>query len=305
MVEGGWTDYSTAYCDELPTGGCALVRNPGENRGLIMTTSLKVLRAGLLSSAVVMMSGAALAADLGGGSLKDIPEAKSDFGISVTGGATTDYMFRGITQNENDPSVNASITLTYKMFYLGFAGAAVDKVTTSNGGSMETDVVGGIKTSYRGIDFDFGFIYYGYPNQWSAGNVNYWGYNADFLELKASASTKIFRDTTVTGTVYWSPDYSGEVGSTWTVEGGISQPLPFLGLVASGTLGYVSSENDHNGFSANIGDDAYSYWNAGLSKTFMEKYTFDVRYWGTDVANTAGANWLTGDRVVGSFTFAY
>lgn len=265
-----------------------------------MTNGLNVLRAGLLSgAAVVLMSGAAFAADLGGGSLKDVPEAKSDFSIAVTGGATTDYVFRGVSQNENDPSVNASLTLSYKMFYLGVAGSAVDKATTSNGGSMEADVIGGIKTSYRGIDFDFGFIYYGYPNQYDNGT------SADFLELKASASTKILRDTTISGTVFWSPNYTFEAGSTWTVEGSISQPLPFLGLVASGTVGHVMSADDDLAFSSSIGDDNYTYWNAGISKTFREKYTFDVRYWGSDIDKDAGAHWLAGDRVVGSFTFSY
>jgi uncharacterized protein (TIGR02001 family) len=264
-----------------------------------MTTSFKVLRAGLLSSAaVVLMSSAAFAADLGGGSLKDIPEAKSDFGISVSGGATTDYVFRGASQNDNDPSVNAAITLTYKMFYVAFSAEAVDQVAC-NGCSMEADVAAGIKKSYHGIDFDFGVIFYGYTNQ---DNNNT---DLNTLELKASASTKVLRDTTITGTVYWSPDYFGESGSAWTVEGSISQPLPFFGLVASGTVGYTKSSDDGLLFTGSYGDDNYTYWNAGLSKTFMEKYTFDVRYWGTDVANNAGANWITGDRVVGSFTFAY
>ena len=165
--------------------------------GIMTTSMIKVLRAGLMSSAaVVMMSGAAFAADLGG-SLKDGPIVeKSDFTISATGGATTDYVFRGVSQNDNDASVNAAVTLGYKSFYLGFSAEAVDKFTTCNGCSMEADVVGGYKTSLRGIDFDFGFIYYGYVNQWPAGYMGSTGLAADFLELKASASTKIIHDTT-------------------------------------------------------------------------------------------------------------
>jgi uncharacterized protein (TIGR02001 family) len=269
-----------------------------------MTTSFKVLRAGLLSgAAMVFLSGAALAADLGGGSLKDIPEAKSDFGISVSGGATTDYVFRGVSQNDNDPSVNAALTLTYKMFYLGFSAEAVDKAAC-NGCSMEADVVAGIKTSYRGIDFDFGVIYYGYTNQYSKDHPNY-SADVNTLELKASASTKVLRDTTISGTVFYSPAYFGDSGSAWTVEGSVSQPLPFLGLVASGAIGYVKSADDNSLFSGSFGDDNYTYWNAGVSKTFKEHYTFDVRYWGTNIDGTPGTNNLSGDRVVGSFTFNY
>ena len=65
------------------------------------------------------------------------------------------------------------------------------------------------------------------------------------------------------------------------------------------------SEDTEERFSGLIGDDSYTYWNVGLSKTFKEKYTFDVRYWGTDIDGHPTANNLSGDRVVGSFTFSY
>jgi hypothetical protein len=76
-------------------------------------------------------------------------------------------------------------------------------------------------------------------------------------------------------------------------------------VTISGAFGTVSSDDDNGNFVAAYGDDSYTYWNVGASKTFKQHYTFDVRYWGTDVASTAGGAYLTGDRVLGTFTFNY
>jgi len=256
----------------------------------------KFLRVALMgSAAVALMSGAALAADLGG-SLKDGSAATPDHTIAVNGGLTTDYVFRGISQSDNDPAVFAGIDLTYKMFYAGVWGSSVSAFTSSAG--IETDIYAGIKQSWKGIDFDLGVIYYTYPGNNATSELNY-------LELKASASAKI-RDVTVTGTVFWSPDYYGEAGGTWTVEGKASAPLPVWGLTLSGALGHVSSDDDNAAFSGLYGDDAYTYWNVGLSKTFRDHFTVDVRYWGTDADGVdAYTKGLADDRILGTLTFNY
>jgi hypothetical protein len=62
-------------------------------------------------------------------------------------------------------------------------------------------------------------------------------------------------------------------------------------LSLSGTLGTVTGDEI----------DDYSYWNVGLSKTVLEKFTVDVRYWDTDV----DGNSLADERVVGTIGFAY
>jgi uncharacterized protein (TIGR02001 family) len=259
---------------------------------------LKNLRAGLLSSAALLLvSGSAFAADLGG-SFKDEPAPMPEYSISVNGGFMTDYVFRGVTQNDNDPSLFAGVDFSYQMLYLGVWGAAVDSAISA--GNTEIDIYGGIKPKYAGIDFDFGLIYYGYPSQ-AAGALA-----ADYLEVKAAASATVLQDLALTGTVYWSPDYAVETGSTWTFEGKVSKPLPIAELVLSGALGYVTSEDDGLNFSGAYGDDNYTYWNVGLSRTFKEHYTFDVRYWGTNVdTNDRHLDALADDRVVGTFTFSY
>jgi uncharacterized protein (TIGR02001 family) len=260
---------------------------------------LRGLTAALLGgAAVAMVSASAMAADLGG--MKDGPMAEptADHTITVNGGITTDYVFRGISQSNEKPAVFAGLDIAYGMFYAGTWSSSVDDFVSQS--NIEIDVYGGIKKSYRNVDFDFGLIYYAYPSDGYPVNISY-------LELKAAATAKVYRDISLTGTVFWSPDYSGEVGSTWTFEGKFAAPLPFWGLTLGGAVGYVTSADDGLGFSSVYGDDNYTYWNIGLFKTFREHYTVDVRYWGSNLDNapTHAVDKLVDDRVLATFTFNY
>ena len=87
---------------------------------------------------------------------------------------------------------------------------------------------------------------------------------------------------------------------------GLSKNLPIWGLVASGSLGYITSADDNNNFSNVYGADHYTYWNLGLSKTFHEHFTVDVRYWGTNVdGGDAKDLGIADNRVVGTLSFTY
>jgi len=271
-----------------------------------MTRKKRILRAltsALFgSAAVAIMSGAAMAADLG---MKDAPveEMKSDHTITVNGGLTTDYVFRGQSQSDEGPAVFAGADLAYRMFYVGVWASSVDDFASD--GDIEIDIYGGIKKSYNGVDLDLGVIYYAYPEN-SADTAL--GIDLDYFEIKAAASAKIWRDITVTGTVFYAPDYYGESGETWTVEGKASAALPFWGLTVSGAVGHLMND-DNDSFVAGFGDDNYTYWNIGLAKTFRDKFTIDVRYHDTDVdVDGPGSdllNDLTDERVVATVTFNY
>jgi hypothetical protein len=43
----------------------------------------------------------------------------------------------------------------------------------------------------------------------------------------------------------------------------------------------------------------------GLSKTFRDHFTVDVRYWDSDVSDDAAAADLSDERIVGTLTFTY
>ena len=265
-----------------------------------MTNSNSVLRGVTLAllggTAFAMASGAAKAADLG--SYKDAPvvEEARERVLTVNGGFTSDYIFRGISQSDNDPAAFAGVDLAYGMLYAGIWGSSVASFTSSSG--MEFDVYGGLKRSWNGVDFDLGVIYYTYPGNSSDVELNY-------VELKTAVSAKIWQDITLTGTVFFSPDYYAEAGNTWTFEGKASRPLPWWGLTVSGAYGFVTNEGTST-FVTAYGDDSYGYWNFGVSKTFREHFTVDVRYWGTDVdVSNRYLQGIADNKIMATLTFNY
>ncbi|MDX2266236.1 MAG: TorF family putative porin [Hyphomicrobiales bacterium] len=258
-----------------------------------MQEFLKALRAGMVgATAIVAASGAASAADL---SYKDDPvvEEARKFGISFYAAATTDYVFRGLSQTAEEGTVQAAVDLTYGIAYFGIWGSGIDFEDPA-AADVELDIYAGIKPTWKNITFDFGAIYYYYPG------ANDGGAETDYVEFKAGASGTVWDGLTAGVTVYYSPDFSFETGEAWTVEGTVAKTLPKLwkfDLVASGTLGYTDVDD--------LGD--YVYWNLGLTKTWS-KFSLDVRYWDTDLDvgnNNFGCSnndaFSCDERVVGTF----
>lgn len=249
-----------------------------------------VAQALAVGAGVVGFAGAAIA-DGYGGSVKDAPVAEGrKLDLSVTLGATSDYIFRGISQTLEDPAAQGSVDLTYGIFYAGIWGTNVDFGPGSP--NAEIDFYAGIRPTlgpgplWGPITFDFGVIYYAYPD------ANDAGAELDYVELKAGYSMESpwIRGLTSGTTVYWSPEYGGEVGDVITVESAAAYALPQVGIFSpSITGGYGTVYGDNaDGFGAGIGnDDKYSYWNAGLQLA-VEKFTFDFRYWDTDIDGAGG-----------------
>jgi uncharacterized protein (TIGR02001 family) len=262
-----------------------------------MKSVYAIVRTGWLSGAALLaLSGAATAADMSGSS-KDGPVEEAPpptHTITVNGGLTTDYVFRGISQSDEGPAAFVGADLAYRWFYAGVWASSVDDVTSDGG--VEIDVYAGIKKSWNGVDLDVGVLYYAYPN-------NDADVTLDYVEIKGALSGKIWRDITLTGTVFYSPDYYAETGETWTLEGKAVAPLPVGGLTLSGVLGTVIGNDDE--FEDFNGFDQYTYWNVGLSKTFREHFTVDVRYWGTDIDTGFTTDDLADDRIVGTISFNY
>lgn len=227
---------------------------------------------GALWSSLAAFAFAALAAfsPANAGGLKDGPEpAPSPFSWSVNFGVTSDYVFRGYSQSAGDPVAQGGVDFTYKLFYAGVWASGID-FGTGSGTSTEVDLYVGIKPTYGPVTFDFGVIYYIYPG------ANDAGAELDYVELKAGASTTVDKFS-FGGTVFYSPEYTGEVGAAWTLEGTAGYELPSYGGITptlSATIGTTL-------FDA-AGLDDYVYWNAGIAFA-AGKVTLDLRYWDTDV----------------------
>jgi uncharacterized protein (TIGR02001 family) len=250
------------------------------------------------------------------------PEARR-CGLSANVALTTDYIFRGFSQTGEGPAVQGGFDVTCGWFYVGVWGSSLDwGVVERNGPDatwayLELDPYAGIKGKYWGVSWDVGVIYYGYPNS----TRNHFGtlntpdferFRNEYLEVKAGGTVDLWRDATLGVTAFWSPDYQYEVGDTLTVEGGIAQAFPaWWGFTptVSALIGYQRGyDDDYRLRGPAAGDDAYTYWNAGVTFAFLEKWSLDLRYWDTDLPDRT---WCSGDyfqcdeRFVATLKFTY
>lgn len=222
--------------------------------------------------------GVALMSFAASASASDItpPPAGREFSWSVNAAITSDYVFRGVSQSDNDAAVSAGIDFAYGILYAGLWASSVDETFVN--GNTEIDYYVGIKPVLGPATFDFGVLYYTYPgaSEWPSGEN-------EVLELKAGISGEIVPNLSGTGVVYWSPEGLGDTGEYWVYEGSLAYSLPKVSVFTpsiSGTIGYV----DNLDF-----DTDYTYWNAGLSLGY-DKFTFDFRYWDTDADITNGVS---------------
>jgi uncharacterized protein (TIGR02001 family) len=219
---------------------------------------------------------------------------------------TTDYVFRGFSQTDENPALQGEFDATYNIFYLGIWGSNLNfgAAQTANPAvfeeiaSLEIDWYGGIRPTWQGFTFDIGDIYYSYPNSFGPAHLPY-------NEIKTGVSRSFFDSKLALSlTNYWSDDVFGgfgpndvlELGAGWT----FNKVWVFTPTV-SGVFG-------HQWGGSNDGGISYSYWNAGLTRAFWDKpaLTFDVRYWDTNsdvCTNQPGFQCDT--RVVGTFKAAF
>lgn len=260
-----------------------------------------------LSLSAVLLSITALPV-LADGSLKDaVPAdpapAARELKIDWNLGVTSDYVFRGFSQNKGLPAIQGGVDLTYGIFYAGtwlsnvdFAPFATDPI---NGDAVKAPVENDWYFGFRPVakgpggdyNFDFGVIAYTYPGQSNTGAAS-----LTYEELKAAVNHDIWKDGNLSQTFFWSPDYALNTGRVFTSETTFTQTLAALGKwvpSVSGTFGHQWGEKVAYEFATGNGSKEYSYYNAGVTMTYDSKLSFDLRYWGTDIKN---------DNAIGGFT---
>ncbi len=245
----------------------------------------------LCCAALVALSGAALADGYEyEGKAMAAPEEGRKFTYSFGLAGTSDYVFRGISQTDNDPTIQGSIDIGYGMFYAGVWGSGLGP---DFGANAEYDWYAGIKPSWNThtflgkIDFDFGVIYYTYPGAADAGA------ELDYVEFKAGYSSSFWSflipGVTSGTTVYYTPDNTTETGEVWTIESTYAwegHEIRGITPTISGTFGAAYGDLSE-GYNVNgSGEDTYYYWNAGLGLG-VGNLTFDFRYWDTDIGTVA------------------
>lgn len=241
-----------------------------------------------------------------------MPEPQRRCTLSANIGLASEYVFRGVSQTAEGAAVQGGFDATCGKFYAGVWASNLDWGGTAAGdiANIEMDWYAGFKPVTGRITWDIGLIYYTYPKSIDVG-----GFENNYVELKVGASGEIWKNGTLGGTLFYSPDYQYETGNVWTLEGSFAQALPKLGMFTptfSALAGY--QKGDDAGYLARVGngDDHYTYWNAGVTFAFLEKWSLDVRYWDTSLSDNAGGSaWCNGsvfqcdERVVATLKFTY
>jgi uncharacterized protein (TIGR02001 family) len=205
-----------------------------------------------------LFSAAAFAALLAGPALSDpavitadetaSPE-KIQSAIDVAFGAavTSNYIFRGITQSDNKPAFQAYMEATYGIFYAGAWGSSVDFGDDNTG---ELDLSAGIRPEFGKLSLDLGYVRYLYNADGDCCGEAY--AKADFAATDSfTFGGEMFQDFTA---------------KTTYLRAKASYALP-QDFELSGGFGTFAQFKQHD-------------WDVGVSKTFADVATLDLRYYG-------------------------
>ncbi|KPF78640.1 hypothetical protein IP78_10865 [Brevundimonas sp. AAP58] len=220
---------------------------------------------------------AALAAALLTGTASAV--SAQDVDIAFNAAVSTDYVFRGVSQTNEDPAISGGVDLTAGSFY---AGAWASNVDFGDDTDLEVDLYGGFRTEAGGYALDFGVVGYLYGN--APGGADY-----DYVEFKAAASRAV---GPFTGGValYVSPDFFGvdDEAAYLELNGAYATTV---GWTVSGAVGQQWLD---------VSDD-YVTWNLGAAYAVTDNLTLDLRYHDTDINGLAIAE----DRFVATVKAAF
>jgi hypothetical protein len=227
----------------------------------------------LLATALAMVSGPALAADMYAKAPIAPPAPFDPWDIAFGGALTNDYVFRGITQSNHKPSVSAYFEPRYNVspnlqLYVGAAGASI---SFANRAAAEIDIYGGIRPTFGMFAFDFGVIGYLYPGGtcFNAGafpgsgipdsepgcvanadpvtgglpiNGNFAKKKASFYEGYAKVAVTLNDMFQIGATEFYSPNFlnTGAWGNYAAITGKFTAPSSTFG--SSGLGMYISGE---------------------------------------------------------------
>jgi uncharacterized protein (TIGR02001 family) len=268
----------------------------------------------ILLSAVAALAAvtSASAADLGKGKKAPPAPVVSPWEWTVGAGATTNYVFRGISQSNNKPSFNANAELRYVIndnyaLYVGTAGSSVKLTNQNQSPPVEWDFMGGLRTTYGAFTVDVGAVAYRYektvnavfattPN-WYEGYVKTTYAVNDALTLGLNAFVSPSYLDTGPSAQYYSATAAYKLGD-----------LQFSGEIGRQLLGKQNAT--HGGLTM----PDYTYYNVGAGYTYKIA-TLDLRYHGSDISKygcytitntTGGGNQskYCGAAVVGTLSFA-
>jgi uncharacterized protein (TIGR02001 family) len=232
-----------------------------------------------------------------------VAQAANGLGLRGSITATSDYRFRGVSQNDRNVAPQGSLNLDGPDGW--YAGTWASKIDFNDGRntSIEWDIWFGKHFDLGGdTDLNIQPYYYAYPNH----DSDEAGFHYSYFEL-ITTLTKKFGDVTLAGTVAWSPNWFSESGTAWWLNANIAYALnEWLSL--SGNLGRQSAHDFNSTTGAGY---PYYVWDAGVTATWKQ-FALDLRYADTDLAKTECAvlngegngSWC-GATIIGTLTYNF
>jgi len=226
----------------------------------------------LLATALAMVSGSALAADMAVKAVKAPPVAAFDpWDVAFGSAIMSDYVFRGITQSNHKASVAAYFEPRYNVTkdVQLYAGMSAESISFPNRAAAEVDFYAGIRPTIGMFAFDFGAWGYLYPGGQCFGGVgpgatnscaafnqgidfgqgaglpingNFAKKQASFYEVYGKVNITLNDQFAVGFNEYYSPNFLnlGAWGNYASITGKWTAPSTTFG--ASGVGMYVSGE---------------------------------------------------------------
>ena len=198
-------------------------------------------------------------------------EEKSDIGVSANVALTSNYVWRGMTQSNDNAAIQGGFDVDYKGVYIGVWGSNIS-YSGNPDASIELDAYAGYSNEISGLTYDVGYIQYAYPNDSKALNFGeaYVGLSYDFKVVEVSAQYNLGVQT-------------DDLDPENEYEAGVSVPLP-MDISIDATVGNYENTGVH--------------YIAGVTKTFG-KFDLSVAYSAMDY-ETDGVD--TEDNVIATIS---
>jgi uncharacterized protein (TIGR02001 family) len=184
--------------------------------------------------------------------------APQEHQLSANFGVTSNYMWRGLTQSNDQAAASGGVDYQHKSG--GYAGVWSSSL---DGGNYELDLYGGYRGKVNDIAYDAGLIIYQYPVGSVSQDVTELYLNADFALFTAQIAFTIDKDNSTEDN-----DIYASIGTSVEVKKDVNLAL----LAGMYEFDAASSED-------------YFHFRAALSKG---EYTFAIDKNDKDTPNSAG-----------------
>jgi uncharacterized protein (TIGR02001 family) len=274
-------------------------------------------------AAWLVAAGSASAADLPVKAAK-APAPFDPWDVAFGGAIASDYLFRGVTQSNHNPSVAAYFEPRYnisKDLQL-YVGSSAESISFANRAAAEVDVYGGVRRTIEAFALDFGVWGYLYPGGSCADNVltggipggnvcpvststiflsdrNVMKKDESFFEVYGKSNYTVNDNWQFGVSEYYTPNFlnSGAWGDYASITGRYAPPSSIFGssgvaMYVSGELGrqWLGTTDRFYGIVSALGNFAngipYASYNTwNIGVGFTYKvFTLDIRYSDTDLS---------------------